>query len=81
MNKEIVVGQGISIAAIVGSLAGWLPPLASLVGIIYYALLIWESKTVQEWRARRKARKLAKTVQVVRAAIADDPVEHETRLD
>jgi len=74
LNKDFIVGQGISIAAIVGSLAGWLPPLASLVGIIYYGLLIWEGKTVQAWLQRRRERKLAKDVKLVRAAIADDPV-------
>lgn len=38
----------------VGALIGWLPHLAALFPIIYYAFLIWETKTVRDWRKRRR---------------------------
>lgn len=48
----------VSGAAIASALMQWLPPLAALGGVIWYALQIYESKTVQRIvRARRiKAR-------------------------
>ena len=48
------VGDVISVGAILGSLAGWLPPLAALAAIIWYSIEIYESATVQKivkrWR-------------------------------
>lgn len=40
--------DAVSAAAILGALAQWLPPLAALGGVIWYALQIWESKTMQK---------------------------------
>lgn len=40
------VGSGV---LVLGSLAGILPPLAALGAIIWYALQVYESKTVQAW--------------------------------
>lgn len=55
--------DGVSAAAIVGAISGILPPLAALGGVIWYAIQIWESKTVQKHvrrlRARRRAIRLA----------------------
>lgn len=59
MNNHIL-GQGLSVVAILGAIAGALPPLAALVGIVYYGILIWESKTIKEWRANRRLRHLEK---------------------
>lgn len=56
MNKVTDVLNGISILTILATLAGILPPVAALVGIIYYGILIWESKTVREWRQLRRLR-------------------------
>lgn len=52
--------DALSAAAILGALAQWLPPLAACGGVIWYAIQIWESKTVQKhvrvlrYRARLK---------------------------
>lgn len=57
--------DGLSIAAIAGTFAGWLPPLAALAGILWYAVQIWESKTVQKrvrlWKLKARAKRLART--------------------
>ena len=43
--------------AILGTVINWLPPLAALLGIIWYAIMIWESHTVTAWRFHQRARK------------------------
>lgn len=49
-------------ATIVASLAGFLPPLAAIAGIIWYGIQIYESKTCQIWvrlfRRKMRARRL-----------------------
>ena len=55
-----LVGNLASAAAIVGSLSGWLPPLAALAAIIWYAVAIWESETVQTWHKGREFVRLRK---------------------
>lgn len=45
---------------IVSALAGLLPPLAALFGVIWYAIKIRESKTVCDWIARRRTRRIVK---------------------
>lgn len=55
-----LVGNGVSLAAIVGTIVGWLPPLAALAAIIWYVIQIHESKTIQKWIAAYRARKVAK---------------------
>lgn len=44
-------------AAIVGAFAQLLPPIAALFACAWYAVQIYESKTVQDWLARRRVRK------------------------
>lgn len=46
-DLDHIVPHAASAIAIVGALIGWLPSIAALVGIIWYGLQIWESKTVQ----------------------------------
>jgi hypothetical protein len=45
-----------SIVTVLGTLAGWLPSIAALLTIVWTALRIYESKTVQglvqRWRAK-----------------------------
>ncbi len=55
----------ISFVAIVGSFAGILPPLAALCAMLWYAIQVWESDTVQTWlkghrHVRRRHRLRAK---------------------
>lgn len=43
------VADTISAGAILGTFLGYMPPLAALAAIIWYAVQIWESHTVQKW--------------------------------
>ena len=45
--------------AAAGTLTKVLPALATLWTIAWLSLRMWESKTAQEWRGRRKARQSA----------------------
>lgn len=46
-----------SLAVVGATFINWLPPIAALFSILWSALMIWESKTVQDWLAKRKAKK------------------------
>lgn len=45
-HKSIV--DGASVVTVVGVLAGWLPAIAALFTIIWTAIRIYETKTVQK---------------------------------
>lgn len=49
--------DGISAGAIVATFLGLLPSFAAVAGIIWYGIQIYESKTVQAWVAKMKAKK------------------------
>jgi hypothetical protein len=51
MHDETVkhVGDALSIATVLATLAAWLPPLAALASLIWTAIRIYETKTVQSW--------------------------------
>lgn len=55
-----IAGNVVSAATILASFAGWLPPLAALAAIIWYAIAIWESETVRTWRQGREYVQLKK---------------------
>ena len=42
------VVDGLAVGGTVATLAGWLPPVASLLTIIWLSIRIWESDTVQK---------------------------------
>tara|TARA_R110000851_G_scaffold13064_1_gene44867 strand:+ start:76 stop:246 length:171 start_codon:yes stop_codon:yes gene_type:complete len=44
----------LSVGAAVSTLAGWLPPVASLLTIIWMSLRIWQDPLVMKWRGRDK---------------------------
>lgn len=44
--------DGVSLGTVVATLAGWLPSIAALLTIVWSAIRIWESRTVQGWVAR-----------------------------
>jgi hypothetical protein len=46
------VGDALSVGAVVGSIAGWLPPIAAFVTIIYTLVRLYETKTVQKWMGK-----------------------------
>lgn len=56
--------DGVSAAAILGALLGVLPVLAALVGVVYYIIQIYESKTWQNatarWRVSRHRRRVGR---------------------
>jgi len=39
--------DGFAVGGTVATLAGWLPPIASLLTILWLSIRIWESDTVQ----------------------------------
>lgn len=47
----------ISLGVIMTTLAGWLPPLAALVAILWHIFQFWNSEPVKQWRKERKERK------------------------
>jgi hypothetical protein len=54
-----ITGDVSAAMAVVATILGFLPPLAAFVGMVWYCILIYESKTVQAWFARRREKKLA----------------------
>ena len=51
-----VVGDTLSIFTVVGTLTNMLPSIAALFTIVWTALRIYESKTVQDYLVRRRKR-------------------------
>lgn len=64
--------DGGAAAAIVATIAGYLPAIAALAAIIWYAVQIWESKTVQKWvrLARAKGRMKRRQFRIAQAIVA-----------
>jgi hypothetical protein len=60
VDVNSVVPHGASIGALFATFMGWLPVVVAIIPAIYYAVLIFESKTVQKWIRRRRLRKAAK---------------------
>lgn len=50
-----ILGGGVVIATIIGLI----PSVAGVTAVVWYAIQVYESATVQHWLARRRARKLA----------------------
>jgi hypothetical protein len=46
--------DGASLAAVVSTLAGWLPAIAAAFSIVWTAIRIYETKTVQRWLDKEK---------------------------
>lgn len=53
------IGHAVSLAAILGTIAGLLPAIATILAIGWYAIAIYESKTMKRWREQRRTVKLA----------------------
>ena len=51
-------GDTIAIAGIGAALLGYLPPLAALIAIVWYAIQIYESQTLQNMLMNRRLRRL-----------------------
>jgi hypothetical protein len=46
--------DGVSVATVMGTLMSWLPAIAALFTIIWTAIRIYETKTVQSWLKKGK---------------------------
>ena len=49
--------DAVAAGGILGAFVGVLPPLAAFVAVLWYAIQIWESETVQGWVHRHKVTK------------------------
>ena len=57
MEEETArVIDGFSILTLVGSMAGVLPHVASILTIIWVLIRIYETETVQKWLGRRRGK-------------------------
>jgi len=65
-------GHVISIVAVIGSLAGLLPAIAGLAGLIWYCVQLYESKTVQHWLRTRRSRRIAQALMLIQKLEAED---------
>ena len=61
-----VLLHSLSLGAIAGVFLQILPVLAVLAPIVYYCFLIFETKTVSAWRKRRRERRRAHKLRVLR---------------
>lgn len=53
-DPDHIVAHTASAGAVIGVLMGWLPAVAAVIGAVWYGLQIWESATVQGWRATKR---------------------------
>lgn len=63
MNDSWIVswiGNSVSLGMIISTIVGWLPAIAALIGVIWYTVQIYESKTVQRWIDNKLRKKLLK---------------------
>lgn len=50
MNESTKLAvDGLSLATVVAAMAAWLPPLAALASLVWTAIRIYETDTVQKW--------------------------------
>ena len=57
MNEHAkTVVDGLSLAAVIATLAAWLPPLAAFASLVWTLIRIYETKTVQGWLKKWRAR-------------------------
>lgn len=49
--KPTHVADALSAGAVVATIAGWLPPLAAALGVVWYCIQIAESKSFQRAKA------------------------------
>jgi len=56
VDPQNVAAHGVAIASVLGALAGWLPSVGAMLAVIWYAIQIWESQTVANWRRRIRDR-------------------------
>lgn len=52
MEQSKTVMDGLSISTMVAAIVGWLPAVAAFLTIVWTAIRIWETKTVQKLREK-----------------------------
>lgn len=57
LDADHIVAHLASLAAILGALMGYFPDLAAGAALVWYVLQLWEGKTVQDWRRKRRKRR------------------------
>ena len=60
-HQQVVITAAadvVSAGAILATFLGFLPPLAALAAIIWYAVQLWESKTVQKFVRLHKHKRI-----------------------
>lgn len=60
--------HAVATGSILGAVLGWLPPIASVLALIWYSIEIYESKTFQRaitnWRSRKIVKLKARIVEL-----------------
>lgn len=69
-----VVDVGAALVA-AGTLASILPHLAALFTVIWYALQVYETRTIQRWRRRRGMARRIAAARARRAAAVVEPTD------
>lgn len=46
------VGDALSVSVVVATIASWLPAIAAVMSIVWTAIRIYETSTVQKWLGR-----------------------------
>lgn len=54
----VVIGDTTALVAIGSSLVGWISPLAAIVALVWYAIQIWESRTIRSFVQARAQRRI-----------------------
>jgi len=83
------LGHSAAIGSVTAAYFGWLPPLAAgiaaFLGAIYWALSVYETRTVQNWRVRfiqrRREKKLARLRAEEKCVIAQITALEKLRAD
>lgn len=81
-TSSVPNGAGTQLTAIAGfaaTAAGYIPYILALLPAIYYCILIWESKTVQEWVAKRRAAKAARKLAKAKATVIVTAAQGEAK--
>lgn len=55
MEQHKLIGDSVSLTVVAASVVGWLPSIAAALSIIWTAIRIYETKTVQQFVRRHRA--------------------------
>ena len=60
LNLDGWFTQTISVTALFAAISGWVPFAIAAIPIIYYLIMIWETRTIVHWRNNWKQKRIAK---------------------